>query len=102
MDLALFDHPFPNEEADVDIVIESKRMLDPLGDTSVDQAARYAARYERCRSLVVSDGVRYKLLGRKRDTWIPEAYANLLKLRARHPTDAEVAGAGSLFVELLP
>jgi len=35
-------------------------------------------------------------------SWWPGAYANLLKLKDRHPYRATVQGAGALFQHLLP
>jgi hypothetical protein len=103
-DIALWDRTFDQDDAQLGTVIETKKLLVGLDGGPVEQAKRYAARYERCDRLVVSDGFRYKLLELDRGTgeWAAAAYANLLKLRSRHPTDETVAGAGELFVSLVP
>lgn len=105
VDLALWDRPFSDRDAQITVVVESKRLWDALGGTSVAQAQRYAARYPKCQALIVADGYRYKLLTRetsKSVRWKPAAYANLRKLQDRHPTDDQVAGADELFLALLP
>lgn len=103
-DVALWDRTFDRDDARLGTVIETKKLWVGLDGGPVEQAKRYAARYEHCDRLVVSDGFRYKLLELDRGTgeWTAAAYANLLKLRSRHPTDETVAGAGALFVSLLP
>lgn len=103
-DIALWDRTFDQDDAQLRTVIETKKLWIGLDGAPVEQAKRYAARYDHCDHLVVSDGFRYKLLTLDRDSgqWTGTAYANLLKLRDRHPTDEFVAGAGDLFVSLLP
>lgn len=101
LDLALFSGPY-EDGAQPTLVIESKRLYDGLGGSALRQAQVYAMRYAECDRLIVSDGLRYKLLRREDEWWSPEAYANLLKLRARHPYDESVAGADALFLNLLP
>lgn len=101
LDIALFDRPYAGD-AEPTLVIESKRLFDGLGGVALQQAQTYAMRYPTCRRLIVSDGLRYKLYLRDQEWWSPEAYANLLKLRDRHPYDEGVAGADELFLSLLP
>jgi len=103
-DIALWDRTLDQDDAQLKTVIETKRLWVGLDGAPVEQAKRYAARYEHCDRLVVSDGFRYKLLELDRDTgqWVAVAYTNLLKLRSRHPTDEAVGGSGELFVSLLP
>lgn len=103
-DIALWDRPFSSEGAQLGTIIETKRLMAALDGGPVEQAKRYAARYSHCDRLVVSDGLRYKLLTLDRDSgdWTATAYAHLLKLRSRHPTDQSVAGASELFAALVP
>lgn len=101
LDITLFDEPYFSE-AEPSVIVESKRLYEGLGAGPEDQVQRYALDYPKCRKLVVSDGFRYRLLERNRRVWKPSAYANLLKLRQRHPYRPEIAGAGELFLGLLP
>lgn len=104
LDIALWDRTFDHEEARLATVIETKKLWVGLDGGPTEQAKGYAARYDHCDRLVVSDGFRYKLLelDRASGNWTATAYANLLKLRYRHGTDPAIAGAGELFVSLLP
>lgn len=101
LDLALFDAAYDGG-AEPELVIESKRLYDGLGGDALKQAQDYAGRYATCCRLIVTDGIRYKLLTRANGDWNATAYANLLKLRNRHPVEEHVACADELFLHLLP
>jgi hypothetical protein len=102
VDISLFDRPFCEPNARIETIIETKRLWHALGGSAVRQATQYADKLSDCRRLVVSDGFRYKLMRRDKDSWNDVAYANLSNLRDRHPINIDVAGAAQLFVELLP
>ena len=100
-DVALFDHPYTGDGTPT-TVIESKRLYEGLGAHVAEQAAGYAASFERCKRLVVSDGFRYRLVEADEDgAWTDRAYANLLRLRDRDPL-TDLSGADKLFLALLP
>lgn len=106
VDIALWSLPFDHPAGRVVRVIETKRLYDALGDAPVSQATRYAEAQE-CHSIVVTDGFRWKLFERGVDEdglgpWVPTAYADIRRLRDRHPLDQRVAGADKLFLNLLP
>ena len=83
------------------IIIESKRFGDGLR-YAPEQIKKYARDYPECESLVVSDGIRYKLFERIDEEWQYVAYMNLLWPRNRHPYFKEVKGAEELFLRILP
>jgi hypothetical protein len=102
-DIVLFKQPFSEPNPEVQLIVETKRLWDALGGASIQQAIGYAEKCRPiCRSLIVSDGFRYKLLQLSSGGWRPTAYANLRNLRDRHPTDVNVGGAADLFLALLP
>ena len=59
-----------------------------------------------CKRLIVSDGIRYYLYVKQEEKWDFEkdlkAYANLLRLKGRHPYLIHVGGAPDLFLNLMP
>lgn len=106
VDIALWSLPFDHPASRVIRVIETKRLYDALGDSPVAQAARYADTQE-CHSIIVTDGFRWKLFERGVDEdgigpWVSTAYADIRRLRNRHPLDERIAGADKLFLSLLP
>jgi hypothetical protein len=106
-DIALWDRPFNQAGAEIERIVETKHIYNALGPGPAEQAAAYAARYGNCHTLIVTDGLRYKLFRRSQSRarqveWEQAAYANLLKLRAHHPLDPAIGGAGDLFLGLLP
>ena len=100
-DIALFDWPY-GPAAQLQALVESKRLDGDLGDKAANQAARYALDHATCRQLLITDGFRYKLSRRVDDEWTPVAYINLLKLLDRHPYLEQIAGAQEFLPSLLP
>lgn len=100
-DIALFDRPY-TAHAQLQILVESKRIDGDLGVRAAAQVARYAHGYPTCRQLLITDGIRYKLSEQSEDGWAPVAYINLLRLLDRHPYLEGVAGAPVLLRRLLP
>jgi hypothetical protein len=60
--IALWDRTFDQDDAQLGTVIETKKLWVGLYGAPVEQAKRYAARYDHCDRLVVSSGFRYTLL----------------------------------------
>ena len=82
-------------------------MYHALGDAPVEQAAAYADAEPSCHSIVVTDGFRWKLFERGVDEdgvgpWTPTAYADIRRMRDRHPFDTGIGGADRLLLNLLP
>lgn len=106
-DVALWDQPFNIPWARVQRIVETKRIYHALGRDSIKQAAAYADTEDACHSIIVTDGFRWKLFDRGEDEdgrtpWTATAYADIRRMRDRHPFDAQVGGADKLFTSLLP
>jgi len=108
-DIALFSLPFSYRHAKVQRIVETKRVYAALGSSPVAQAARYADSEPACDSIVVTDGFRWKLFERGFDEdegvvtpWRAVAYADIRRMRDRHPFEPRVGGADRLFLSLLP
>lgn len=100
LDMALFKEVYKRGQEPC-MILESKRMGEGLRYAE-RQAERYAKLYPSCLRLVVSDGICYRLYHKEDDKWVWKAYMNLLKLKDRHPYEAEIQGATNLFVNLMP
>jgi hypothetical protein len=100
-DIALFDRPYGNS-AQLQMLVESKRLDGDLGVRSAEQVRRYAEDHASCRHLLITDGLRYKLSQRGDGDWPAVAYINLLRLRDRHPYQEKVAGIQAFLARLLP
>ena len=93
VDLALFDY-MPREDTSLSIVVEAKAMSKSCF-TAESQAKGYAERNgrERCRRLIVTDGIRYGIYLRQEESQMPatssgyklEAYLNLTRMMDDYP-----------------
>ena len=93
VDLALFDY-MPREDTSLSIVVEAKAMSKSCF-TAESQAKGYAERNgrERCRRLIVTDGIRYGIYLRQEEGQMPatfsgyklEAYLNLTRMMDDYP-----------------
>lgn len=101
IDISIFESPFPSEQENPVIILETKRLHDGLRYAS-DQAKDYLQNYPTCCFFIVSNGIRYKLFERIEGKWQFRAYANLLSLKSKHPYFREVKGAAELFLKILP
>lgn len=84
MDLALF-RCLPRTDENLEMVVEVKRLYAPNLMTAARQAERYARHYPSCHRLVVTDGVRYGVYQRERDSFALYTYMNLAELRKNYP-----------------
>jgi len=103
-DLSFFSRIY-NRGDEPCMILESKRMGEGLGYAE-KQVQRYASDMPGCKRLIVSDGIRYYLYVKQEEKWDFEkdlkAYANLLRLKGRHPYLIHVGGAPDLFLNLMP
>jgi hypothetical protein len=99
-DVALFDaYDYSSKKNEPVVIIESKRLWDGLGGAS-DQATEYAKKHPTCKKLVITDGIRYKLLTWGDDKWDFTAYLNLLTPKRKHPYKPDVGGAVSFLSKM--
>ena len=101
IDISIFESPFPSEQENPVIILETKRLHDGLR-YAPDQAKYYLQDYPNCCFFIVSNGIHYKLFERIEGEWQFRAYANLLSLKSKHPYFREVKGAAELFLKILP
>ena len=86
VDVALFSR-LPRDDDSLSVTVEAK----PRGSsclTARSQAETYAMPHDRCRRLIVTDGLRYGVYLRGSDGAFPpspSAYLNLLKMREDYP-----------------
>lgn len=73
--------------ANVNVVVEAKRVRNPCLSWAVSQAERYARPLENCHRLIVTDGLRYGVFTRETsaDEFSIYAYLNLTRPRAEYP-----------------
>jgi hypothetical protein len=101
IDIAFFENPYSEETDKCIMILESKKLLESLASRARDQAAAYAAKYPRCKVVVVSDGCSYKLFEREGDNWRFSAYLNILKPRLSHPYRENIRGASDVITSLM-
>lgn len=101
IDISIFESPFPSEQENPVIILETKRLHDGLR-YAPDQAKDYLENYPNCCFFIVSNGIHYKLFQKIEGKWQFRAYANLLSLKSEHPYFREVKGADELFMKILP
>ena len=85
IDLAFFDRT-PTGPENCVMICEAKTPHKPL-ELALDQAVRYVKTHHltRCRKILLSSGTRLVTYARtKSDKWVPDGYANLMKLRSGH------------------
>jgi hypothetical protein len=102
MDIVLFAKPYSKKNKPV-VIIESKRLWNGLGGAS-EQVMEYAENHPTCKKLVVTDGIRYKLLTRPKlgKKWPMSAYLNLLTPTLKHPYERGIEGAVSFLLKMKP
>lgn len=101
IDISIFESPFPSEQENPVIILETKRLCDGLR-YAPKQARDYLQDYPNCCFFIVSNGIQYKLFERIEGKWQFRAYANLLSLKSEHPYFRKVKGADELFLKILP
>ncbi|HOX47386.1 MAG TPA: type I restriction enzyme HsdR N-terminal domain-containing protein [Myxococcota bacterium] len=103
-DLALFSRPYPEDDARCVMVLETKGF--DMGLTfAQDQVKEYAKEYDRCRTVVATNGYCYKAFTRLSDGSFPDkpsAYLNLLRPKDRYPLDPEIPGGLEMLRLLQP
>ena len=92
IDLALFSRlqrtgGNGRREANINAVVEAKRVWSPCLGWAVSQAKHYARPLEICHRLIVTDGLRYGVFTKKNsaDQFSIYAYLNLTRPRAKYP-----------------
>ncbi len=92
MDVALFAG-LPREPDSLSAVVEAKKMDEPLLP-ALDQAKSYAGNSEKCKRIILTDGLRYLVFSRSESSskntigafsQTPIAYLNLARLRPEYP-----------------
>lgn len=84
IDVALFSR-MPREPKHLSAVVEAKKVHNACLSWAVSQAQDYAEPFPNCRRLVVTDGLRYGIFARVRDSFSRYAYLNLTRLRKDYP-----------------
>src|SRR5262249_29845340 len=82
-DIALFDRPYQSG-AQATAIVETKRLGEGLG-AAEHQAMTYAKEHPACKSLLLTDGVGYKLLRKNGGAWEHAGTLNLRRPRRDHP-----------------
>ena len=90
-------------EANVNAVVEAKRVWSPCLSWAVSQGEGYAKPLANCHRLIVSDGLRYGVFTRRRadEEFSKYAYLNLTRPRAEYPI-YECKGAREAIVAMTP
>lgn len=102
IDIAAFSGVY-SSKAVPSLLIETKAMGAGL-QPGEKQLRDYAKNFEGdggLKKIVVTDGIRYRMLTETSGNWELKAYMNLLTFRDRHPYES-VGGAIELFLGLLP
>ena len=83
VDVALFDQ-LPRRDENLNVVVEAKRKgMSCLSAKS--QAQSYATGKEKCKRLIVTDGLRYGVYLKRGEEFVLYAYFNLTVLRNKNP-----------------
>ena len=84
IDVALFSS-LPREDDSLSVVVEAKR-IKAASLSALPQAENYAEDYNKCRRIVLTDGLRYGIFTRKKGKdFSLSAYMNLTRLRNKYP-----------------
>jgi len=83
VDVALFNQ-LPRSDENLNIVVEAKKK-DRSCLSAKSQAQSYAIGKEKCKRLIVTDGLRYGVYLKKEDEFVLYAYFNLTSLKNENP-----------------
>jgi hypothetical protein len=103
IDIACFPRPYRKDgDKDCILIIESKHFGSGLNYAN-NQAERYAVNFPKCKEIVVSNGLWYKIYPSKVGTSEPSASLNLYNLRDPDPVyPQEIGGCYAALRSLLP
>lgn len=106
IDIALFSS-LPREKAFLSVVVEAKKKGTSCL-SAFEQASNYVQQAERCRRIIVTDGLRYGVFARGTDTSPGKedfslfAYLNLTRLRRKYPIYDDCKGAQDALLAMAP